>query len=144
MTSVAPLRRLVRGALVDAAGAAPDRVQLASAFDVLCERLRARLYPLFGATAVEALFARAVHVSTSEFPWLRGVVLKDGLRCALEGLETATSDLALDVVREGLSVVLAHQIELLSTFVGDDLTAPIVQESWGIATWPKEQAGGDQ
>src|SRR5687767_12474902 len=69
------LRRFVRRALVDATGATlPDRAQLASTFDMLCERLLRQLQPLFGTTAINALYARAVHVATAEFSWLREVV----------------------------------------------------------------------
>jgi hypothetical protein len=52
------LRRFVKHALIAATGAnAPDRTQLAAAFDMLCDRLRARLHPMFGTAPVSALFA---------------------------------------------------------------------------------------
>src|SRR5207249_9229678 len=51
------LRRFVRRTLVEATGTkALARPQLATAFNTLCERLRERLRPLFGASAVTALF----------------------------------------------------------------------------------------
>jgi hypothetical protein len=129
------LRRFARHALVAATGAtAPDPAQLASAFDVLCERLRMRLHPMFGTAAIAALFARSHRVATSDFPWLANVVPKDGERCSLDGLETVSRHLEPETMAEGLAAVLAHDIELLSTFIGDDLVMPLVQEAWGTAS----------
>jgi hypothetical protein len=132
MTLSAPhLRRFVKRALVDATGAAdPDPSQLASAFNALCSRLRERLQPLFGTTAVTTLFARALHVATLEFQWLGEVVGKDRDGCSAD---VAASQREVDRgdLEDGLAAVLAHTIGLLSTFVGEDLVLPLVQEAWG-------------
>jgi hypothetical protein len=135
MTLSSPsLRRFVRRALVDASGAAsPDRAQLAAAFDTLCERLRERLQPLFGTTAVRALFVRALHVATSEFPWLAEVVPKNHDPCSVNGSPVLRS-VDVSLLEEGLAAVLAHNIGLLSAFVGEDLVLPLVQQAWGTAT----------
>ena len=134
MTSSSPqLRRFVRRALVDATGRkTPDQPALASAFNTLCRRLRDRLQPLFGTTAVVALFARALHVVTGEFPWLASIIDKNGDGCIVE--LTAVHEMEMAALEEGLAAVLAHNIGLLSTFVGDDLVLPLVQEAWGMAT----------
>src|SRR3954463_16261946 len=109
------LRRLVQHALTTVGGAAAaDRAQLASSFDILCDRLRARLHPMFGPTAIAALLVRALHVATAEFPWLADVVAKDGERCSLEGLERVRAEIKLDAIHAGLADVLAHEIGLLS------------------------------
>jgi hypothetical protein len=128
------LRRFVRRALIDATGvASPDRVQLASAFDVLCERLRDRLYPLFGTTAVTALFVRALHVATLEFPWLADVMPKNANTCSVEK-SAELERLECGSLEEGLAAVMAHNIGLLSGFVGEDLVLPLVQQAWGTVT----------
>jgi hypothetical protein len=125
------LRRFVRHALVGATGvAAPDRTQLAAAFDLLCERLRARLHPMFGSAAVGALFGRAHRVATAEFTWLNEVVPRDGERCSLKGVEAVSHQVEPEMMAEGLAAVLAHDIGLLSTFIGDDLVMPLVEEAW--------------
>src|SRR3954454_15323587 len=104
------LRRLAEHALTSVAGAAAqNRAQLASSFDLLCDRLRARLQPVFGPTAIAALFVRAIHVATAEFPWLADVVAKDGERCSIEGLGAVSPDIALDTIHAGLAAVLAHE-----------------------------------
>jgi hypothetical protein len=127
------LRRLVRRTLLERSEAASSsRPPLASAFNTLCERLRDRFQPLFGATAVAALFARAVHVATLEFPWLADVIGKNGDRCSADVI-AALQGVDMDHVEEGLAAVLAHDIELLRAFVGDDLILPLVRHAWGVA-----------
>jgi hypothetical protein len=125
------LRRFVKHALVGVTGhPAPDKAQLASAFDLLCERLRARLHPLFGPNATTALFVRALHVATAEFPWLVDVVPKDGERCSPEGLERVSGEIDRDALEEGFAAVLAYETGLLSAFIGEDFVMPLVQAAW--------------
>jgi hypothetical protein len=138
------LRRFVRHALVAVAGkTAPDRAQLASSFDLLWERLRARLYPLFGPTAVAALFARALHVATAEFPWLADLVPKENERCSLDGLERVGETIERDALKEGLATVLAHNIGLLSALIGEDFVMPLVQAAWETTSVGVAQIEGD-
>ncbi|MGH9140301.1 MAG: hypothetical protein ACRD2I_04060 [Vicinamibacterales bacterium] len=131
----------MKRALVDASGAAePEPSQLVAAFTSHCIRLRQRLQPLFGATAVAALFARALHVATLEFPWLAELIGKNGDGCSAD---IAASGREVDVghLEDGLAAVLAHNIGLLSTFVGEDLVLPLVQEAWGTAMLAEHQPG---
>jgi hypothetical protein len=138
------LRRFVKYALVAATGqTAPDQSQLASSFDLLCERLRARLHPLFGPTAIAALFARAVHVATAEFFWLGDVVPRDGERCSLEGLDRVSGTMQRETLEEGLAAVLAHQIGLLGAFIGEDLVMPLVQAAWETTSIGPARMEGD-
>jgi hypothetical protein len=125
------LRRFVRRTLVGASGQpAPNHAQLVSSFDLLCDRLRARLHPLFGQAAITALFARALQVATTEFPWLADVAPKDGAGCSLEGLERVGGAIDRDALEEGLAAVLAHEMGLLSAFIGEDFVMPLVQAAW--------------
>jgi hypothetical protein len=131
------LRRFVRRALVDATGAdSPDAAQLASAFDQLCDRLRRQLTPVFGATAVNALFARAVHLAAADFPWLPEVLPSDTDPCASDRIASVDTP-AIETVEEGLAAVLAHNIGLLNTFVGEDMVLPLVQQAWSIVDTPR-------
>ena len=133
------LRRFARRALVDATGSAsPDRAHLASAFDVLYQRLRQQLRPLFGATAVNALFVRAVHVAAAEFPWLPEILPSDKDPCASDRIASVAEPEA-ETVKEGLAAVLAHNIGLLNTFVGEDLVLPLVQQAWGATDAPRTE-----
>jgi hypothetical protein len=134
--SSSSLRRFVRRALVDATGVpSPDRVQLASAFDSLCGRLRRRLLPLFGTAAVSALLVRALHVTIAEFPWIGELVPRNQDPCAADWVGAA-GELEIGTLEEGLAAVLAHNIALLNAFVGEDLVLPLVQEAWGATAAP--------
>ena len=125
----------MRHALVAATDdGAPDGAQLRAAFDVLCDQLWFRLRPLFGELAIRALFARALHVSQAEFRWLEGVTLETGNRCALQKLDTVSRDLAPNVLADGLAAILAHEITLLSAFIGEDIVLPVVEQSWGSSS----------
>jgi len=138
------LRRFVQHALISVGGAsAQDRAQLASSFDVLCDHLRVRLHPVFGPTAIAALFVRALHVAKAEFPWLADVVATDGERCSLEGLERVSAEIELKTIRAGLAAVLAHEIGLLSAFIGEDFVMPLVQAAWETISVGPAQIEGD-
>ncbi len=126
------LRRFVHRALVDATGTpSPDAAQLAAAFDLLCGRLHQQLQPLFGKTAVDALFARTLHVAAAEFPWIRELIPRGQDSCVADALATLPPP-DPDQLVAGLAAVLAHNIGLLSGFVGEDLILPLVQQAWGV------------
>jgi hypothetical protein len=134
-----PLRRLVRTALA-ADGGSASAARLSSTFNSLCERLHQRLRPIFGGTAVDALFARAVHLAATEFPWLTDAVGTSGSVCSADGL-AAVRDVPLARLEDGLAAVLIHTIELLNVFVGEDLVLPIVEQAWSIPMLAAEPPG---
>ena len=47
----------------------------------------------------------------------------------------------MDRLQEGLAAVLAHNIALLSAFVGEDLVLPLVQQAWSTAIAAEDQPG---
>jgi len=125
------VRRFVKRAIIDETRtASPSREQLAAAFGTLCSRFRDRLQPLFGSTAVDTLFLRAVYLATAEYRWLDRVVPKTQDPCAVDRT-ASVGVLETGVLEEGLAAVLAHNIELLAAFVGEDLVLPLVQQAWG-------------
>jgi hypothetical protein len=129
------LRRFVRRALADViAFAAPTPTQIASAFDLLCEQLRAQLQPLFGATAISALFARGHYLAAAEFAWLAEVQLSTGEHCALSHEDVVRAAVTADALQDGLAALLAYEIGLLSAFIGEDFVLPLVQQAWGAST----------
>jgi hypothetical protein len=127
------LRRFVRRALVDATGVPkPDRAQLASAFATLSQRLRGRLQSWFGTTAISALFARSVHLAAGEYPWVAGIVADAEESFSVERIATLET-VDANTVEEGFAAILAHNIGLLSAFVGEDLVLPLVQEASDVS-----------
>lgn len=136
------LRRFVKRVIVETAGvASPTPSQSASAFDTLCERLRRRLLPLFGTPAIEALFARALHLATTDFPWLVKVIPPGAQQCSLDQTAPWASEIPLADLDEALAAVLAYDVALLSEFVGSDLIYPLVQDAWGSEMTREESAG---
>lgn len=125
------IRRFVHHTLIaSAATTAPDVPHIAAAFDHLCGSLRARLHPIFGPAAVDALFGRAVQQSTREFPWLASVLPRDAESCAPNVVIVEATRLSADAFAHGLAAVLAHQITLLTTFIGEDVTMPLIYDAW--------------
>ena len=125
-------RQFARGALVKTANsAAPTHSQLTAAFETLRERLARTLIPVFGSTAVYALFDRSRHLATDEFPWFADLLPDRGEK-AIDASRVA--DLAaIDALREGFAAMLAHDIGLLVALVGEDFIMPMMQKAWGVA-----------
>jgi hypothetical protein len=71
-----------------------------------------------------------VQLATAEYPWLPEVFLRDHEHCSLEGLKRIDDRLEPAAMAAGLASVLANQIALLTTLIGDDLVLPLVQEAW--------------
>ena len=90
--------------------------------------------------ATDALFARGLHLATSEFPWLAGVVPKTTQRCASEGLAALHPELPPEQIGDGLTAVLAHTFGLLTAFIGLDMTLPLVEQAWGVAASADDQS----
>jgi hypothetical protein len=86
----------------------------------VCEKLRRPLGHLVGSAGFRALFQRALTLAQRESPALGGVeVMADG---SITGLEGAAA--------EASSVLLAHLIQLLMTFIGESLTLTLLQDIW--------------
>jgi hypothetical protein len=131
MSSPPPLVRHAEEALRAAiAQSPPTTTAIAAAFDGLCMALRDRLNTVFGTVAVSALFARAVHLATAEFPWLKEVFPPGSGACALQGLQTVQGHVEPHTLAQALAAVLGYEIRLLSELVGEDLTMPLVQDAW--------------
>jgi hypothetical protein len=130
--SVHPHRPLVRTALLDATGTqAPSRAQVVVAFNSLCDRLGAVLEPLFGRRAVDALFTRARHLASQDFPPLASALGPHEHRCRLDAFDERGAS-AADAA-EMLAALLAYKIELLTTLVGEDLVMPLIRRAWPAA-----------
>lgn len=100
------------------------------AAEQVCRKLSGRLERLVTVVGYRALLGRALHLSGNEFPFLRGVrpgttddVCLDGLREKTEGVDPA-------MLRAALTTVLGNVIGLLTTFIGEDLTARLMRDVW--------------
>jgi hypothetical protein len=61
--------------------------------------------------------------------------------CVVDG-NTSLERLDVSTLAEGLSAVLAHNIGLLTAFVGEDVILPLVEQAWGRVEGPRTE--GDQ
>jgi hypothetical protein len=131
---VTPAQRdLARWLLDEEMGDGRGSEALLEAADRVCRKLSGRLARLVTVVGYRALLGRAVHLSGSEFPFLRGVRARDtedgcfdGLREKAEGVEPA-------MLRAALRTVFGSVIELLTTFIGEDLTTRLVRDVWPCA-----------
>ena len=115
--------------MVQRLGAAPSQKQVCEGFKALRERLGETFIPVFGAIAIDALFERSRYLTAQEFTWLPDVMPgPSATSLDLAALcRVKTADEALD----GFATMLAHDIGLLTTLVGDDLVWPLVEKAWG-------------
>ena len=82
-----------------------------------------------GAVGCNALFARALMLSTPHHPVLRGVrfQMHDGTP-QLERLAENAREFGSQVTAEGVTAVLASIITMLSGLIGEDITMSILEE----------------
>jgi len=104
------------------AGGAED---FAAAAGQVYDKLHAHLAPLVGASGVEALIARSMKVTHSEFPFLE-VPIREGstkLRECLRAQEPA-------VAAELATALFATFFALIARFIGDRLTTQALSSAW--------------
>ena len=113
--------------IYESAAAKPAGVNNSPAFRV-CEKLRQPLSRLAGVAGFRSLLSRALALANDEACWMKAIHVKaDG---SLEGLEQAQAQLSETEIAEGEVVLIAQLIGLLVTFIGEELTLRLVQESW--------------
>jgi hypothetical protein len=95
-----------------------------------CDKLRVPLAKLTGAAGFRSLMARALVLATAEVPWLASVKMRaDG---SLERFDEVGRQQGSGV--EAGTVVVAHFLGLLVTFIGEPLTLRLVRDAWPDAT----------
>jgi len=111
-------------------GKAKTDDQAACAIERICRTFFTRLARITSPAACQALLSRAVHIPRGEFVFLEevraasaGEPLIDGLRASLDGVDVVFA-------RAGLEAVLGTLIDLLASFVGQDLTLSMLHKDW--------------
>jgi hypothetical protein len=128
-------QRLARSMLLREAGAGAEPSALAEAADRVNARLRGRLASVIGLTGYTVLVARAVRLAQAELPALEQITvntLDTGVEGGLHGVHAfvLAHDGEQGVAEAGLIVMLGTVIELLSTFIGEDLAFHLVRDAW--------------
>ena len=118
--------------IYESAAAKPAGVNNSPAFRV-CEKLRQPLSRLAGVAGFRSLLSRALALANDEVRWMKAIhVRADG---SLEGLDEAQAQLSETEIADGEIVLIAQLIGLLATFIGEELTLRLVQESWPDAAF---------
>ena len=106
----------------------PPDATLPSAF-LVCEKLRPLLTTLMGNVGFSALLSRALALAESEVAWLRA--LRVGPEAgSLEGFAEPQAHVSPDETVRGAVALVAQLLQLLATFIGDELTLRFVREVW--------------
>ena len=116
----------------EAAAAKPADTHNSPAFRV-CEKLRQPLSRLAGMAGFRSLLSRALALANDEARWLKAIDVKaDG---SLGGLDEAQARLLEGEIAEGEIILIAQLIGLLVTFIGEELTLRLVQQTWPDAAF---------
>ena len=98
-----------------------------AAFRVV-EKLRRPLSLLAGTAGFGALLSRALALAKGEVRWLNAV--HADANGSLEGLQDVGGQVTPAQMAEGEAVLIAQLVGLLVTFIGETLTARLMQEVW--------------
>ncbi len=124
------MRRLALQALAKRAGADADiRAVIDAAEHAYADLARVSM-PLIGKVAVDALTGRALYLAQQTYPWLaaprEGREWSGPFAQVVFCLEPQTPAVAT----EAAGAILATLTELLVTFIGQPLTAQLLQQAW--------------
>ncbi len=123
-------REAIRIMLMQRAGSASDTNAIAQATVDIGHQMATRLAPVIGARGVDVIFSRALHQTSSAFPWL--AIAEDhgdialrlaSLKAHFAGQETATA-------AQGSSALLSTVTELLASLIGEPLTERLLDSVW--------------
>lgn len=121
-------RKTIRITLARRAGEAPDASTVAAATLNIWQLMAAKLEPVIGATGVEVLFVRALHLTSAAFPWL--VIAETQSAALLAGVKTQLAEQEINAATEAASTLLVTFTELLSTLIGESLTERLLAPVW--------------
>jgi len=123
----------IRTTLTRRAGGARDASTVGEATLGTWQQVAARLEPIIGARGVDVLFRRAMHQTSTAFPWLalsgdneNSAALLASLKARLAGRET-------DASAEASIALLVNFTELLATLIGESLADSLLGPVW--APW---------
>lgn len=107
------------------------------------DQLASQLVSLIGEGGFHALYARSLHLSRTDFPWLPcvGAALSvdvgfEALRSSLEGQDAAHANKAN-------RMLLLTFTDILASLVGEPLTTDILSSAWGDGASDRDIVGRD-
>jgi hypothetical protein len=90
------------------------------------EKLNARLAPLLGSAALQALFVRSAKLAEADFASLAEVATPEGLTklgSCLQALDPA-------IAGEAAATLFGTFLELITTLIGERLTVLVLRSAW--------------
>lgn len=94
------------------------------------EKLAVLLSGLVTIAGSQALFARALYLTRTEYPFLAGVRVGTAPEASLAGLDASLAGTDFQRAREGISAFFASLIGLIDTFLGEALTRRLLDQVW--------------
>jgi len=111
-------------------GGATDAPDVALAAIKQWRQMAERLEPVIGARGVDALFGRALHLTTRRFPWLATHAALGNSADALEQLAARFESQQASVAADAGDVLLRTFTELLVNMIGEPLTGRLLGALW--------------
>lgn len=142
-----------------------DEAALAAGIDRALSRLDELFCVYVGQVGFRALLERAAHLRRGDWPWLgrtgisasatlliRGPVNSEpeaaraqvSARVHLDALPEAIAREGRDTVLEAASALVGTVLELLSNFIGEDLTMRLVRRVWPDVPSPSSDSGAHE
>jgi hypothetical protein len=144
MQQPGPPMEVARRLLAFAAGEAHRPEEIVDAAQAAHRRLRERLGQLLGQDGFDALWARALHQARQDVGLLdrtAGDVARAGADGALHAL---VHEQDAGVTRERLIAVFGACVQLLYTFIGQDLSFRVIQQMWPDVPLGEPQVGEEK
>ncbi|MEJ1962285.1 MAG: hypothetical protein WDO56_12345 [Gammaproteobacteria bacterium] len=102
----------------------------------------ARLAPVIGARGVDVLFRRALHLTSTAFPWLQLARDHEGGIAVLESVTMRLAGQEASSAAEASHALLVTFTELLATLIGETLTERLLGPVWAPPlTAPQQETG---
>jgi len=98
------------------------------------QQMAERLEPVIGARGVDALFGRALHLTTRRFPWLAANAALGNSADTLAELAARFESQEASVAAEAGDVLLQTFTELLANMIGEPLTGRLLGALWKQGT----------
>jgi hypothetical protein len=133
------LREAIRTSLEPRAGSVSDANTTSEAAATTWRRVEAQLVPVIGTRGVDVLFRRAVHQTTTAFPWLAVAVDRGGSAGPLPSLMACLAAQHTGTAQEAAFTLLLTFTELLATLIGESLTERLLAPVWARPSLPLEQ-----
>jgi hypothetical protein len=124
------LRETIRATLKQRAGNLPETKAVSEATATTWRLVEAQLAPVIGTRGLDILFRRALHQTTTAFPWLAASVDRGGSAGPLPSLMACLATQHTTAAANAAYALLLTFAELLATLIGESLTERLLAPVW--------------